>query len=315
MARIEPAVTQLMFDIPNGSSYIDLAKSLSKVNRRLYRQGYTYVIQDIQMHSLVGIKNSDITLLEFHTMGNSWVVHNAWKKSYQAWRRQQNDAKRALGSDVEGAWADYKIFLDVAHRAGTIVEPLDGGGQVYLAGEWLASQFVWDDAETARETYAHMLGANVGTTDFGLIENYGDARRSVPGEDPVIGGDMAETMYSKMFAYADEELTDMIVDNLEAKNDAPPYDHDDYPGGAANADHAVLCRILSCTGGQGSAMVPGFIVPCGLLRVENSEIIQNGDFLQDATIVTADAASATARIVITLAPGPYRGVLASPMGQ
>ncbi len=327
MAKIEPAVTQLLYPVPDGVSYIDLAKDLSKVNRRLYRQGMTYVVQDIQCVVPAGLRPSDVSTFTFSTMGNSWIVHNAWRKAFSLWRKQQKAVRDALGSHTEAKWADFKIHLDDSMRSGTTLEPYAGDNAVYLTGEWLYSQYVWDDDGTERETYAHMVGGNTGTTDFGLIQNYADSRaRTLSSVNPIMESEASDTMYAKLLGFAPDELTDMLVDNYEDHNDTPPYDQDDYPGGDANADAAVPVRLATVSGTQAMMMTPGFIAPCGLIRVYTSELS-----LTDAHAVTlADdstsdgpgpnsiyqaGTASTSYLIVTVAPGPYRGVLAAPMGQ
>jgi len=310
MVKIEPAVTQLMYDLPNGTSYIDLAKDLSRVNRRLYRQGYTYVVQDIQMHSLIGAKPSDITLVEFSTSGNSWIVHNAWTKGYNTWRDMQNEYMDGMGSRLKGKWADFKIYLDDAHAGATQLEPIAGDGAAYDAGDWAYSNFVYDDAGTSRSPSVHMIGTSTDDSAIGLIEAYGDARNYVRAT-PSNPSEIATGFYAQFHGIGD--IDDELGTDLRDDNDLPPYDQDDYPGGLTNADAAVPVRILTCTGGQGSAAVSGFIAPCGLIKVENSEL-QIVD-ANEANNVYADASSLTCRVLLTVAAGPYRGVLASKMGQ
>ncbi len=329
MAKIEPAVTQLLYQVPDGASYIDLAKDLSKVNRRLYRQGMTYVVQDIQVGVSSGMRATDVQSLSFSTAGNSWIVHNAWKKGFAAWRKQQNDVKRELG-DIAGKWEDFKIYLDDSMRGGTTLEPYAGDGAVYLAGEWVYSQYVWDDEGTERETYGHLIGSSTGTTDFGLIEEYGISRRTVQAEDPVTDADASTSMYAKMLNFAPDALMADMIDNMENSNDSPPYDFDDYPGGAANADVPVPVRFGSLSGTQTTTTMAGFIVPCGLIQVYNSELeltntTESATDLGDVggtgvaspgpLSVYAARSAQTAYVIVTVAPGPYRGVLAAPMGQ
>jgi hypothetical protein len=318
MPTIEPAVRQLLYLVPNGTSYIDLAKDLSRVNRRLYRQGMSYVVQDIQIGTSVGMKASDVYTISFSTAGNSWVVHNAWKKAFSAWRAQQNAVKKALG-DIEGKWADFKIYLDDSMRGGTTLEPYAGDAAIYQAGEWVYSQYVWDDAEVERETFGHLIGSSVGTTDFGLIEEYGDSRRSVSDADPTTPADASTSMYAKLMNMGTEDVSIDLIDNIENANDSPPYDFDDYPGGAANADAAVLQRVMSCSGAQTTVTSPGFVSECGLIKVFTSEYaLDTNGFLADASTangVYAAGTAATTVVLITVAAGPYRGVLAAPMGQ
>lgn len=315
MAKIEPAVTQLAYQVPDGTSYIDLAKDLSKVNRRHYRQGYTYVIQDIQIAVTAGARPSDVQYIGFSTMGNSWIVHNSWVKAFRLWRKQQNAVREVLGAHTEAKWADFKIYLDDSMRGGTTLEPYAGDGAVYLAGEWAYSQFVWDDDGTERESYANMIGSDTGTTDFGLIQNYADSRaRTISSVNPILESEASQTMYGKMLTLGiNDELADDLIDNYEDQNDTPPYDSDDYPGGATNADSSVFVRLGTVNGAQGHSTLPGFIAPCGLIKVDTAEFALAD--MNDVNAVYADAAAPTMVVIMTVAPGPYRGVLAAPMGQ
>ena len=310
MAKIEPAVTQLLFHIPDGVSYIDLAKSLSKVNRRLYRQGYTYVIQDIQMIVNVGNKSTDITHVGLSTMGNSWIVHNAWMKGFRTWQKMQNEFLDGDGARLKGKWADFKIYLDDSHAAANILEPLAGDGAAYAAGEWIYSNFVYDDAGTSRSPAIHMIGTSTADSAIGLIQAYGDSRNA-----PSFGPSSPTTLNTGFYAefHGVGDIDDELGEDIENDNDVPPYDRDNYADGETNADAAVPCRIMTAVGARGSTTVPGFIVPCGLLKVDSTELHLNA--AENPNEAYADTTAVTTAVIITMAAGPYRGVLAAPMGQ
>jgi len=320
MAKIEPAVTQLLYLVPDGTSYVDLAKDLSKVNRRLYRQGYTYVVQDVQVILPVGSRTSDIQYMQVSTSGNSWVVHNAWTKGYRAWRAQQREMTAALGTAAEGSYADFKIYLDDSHEDATTLEPYAGDAAVYQAGEWEYSKLVFDDDGSEKELKMHIIGSsNLGDTNnesgIGLINEYQNSRVSVPSVGmPHVPTGASDSIYAKLMGT--DELSDMLIDNIENDNDTPPYDYDDYPGGAVNADVAVPVRWLTVTGSQGMTVGAGFIAPCGLIKLDTLEFaIDSVDVNQSLSTVYAEAAAPTLLIMVTVAAGPYRGVLAAPMGQ
>ncbi len=321
MAKIEPAVTQLLYLIPDGTSYIDLAKDLSKVNRRLYRQGMTYVIQDIQVGVSSGMKQSDVWTCAFSTAGNSWVVHNAWSKGYAAWRRQVREVTQGTGIKP-GTWNDFKVYLDDSMEDGTMLEPYAGDNAVYQAGEWDYSALVFDDDGTERDLKMHLVGSsNLADTNeesgIGLINEYQESRATVQENDPDVPAGASQTIYAKLMGT--DEMAERMVGNVEGSNDNPPYDQDDYPGGAANADSAVPVRFGSVSATQTTTTMAGFIVPCGLLKVFTAESALDGNgFLVDgntANPVYAQGAAASTAVLITMASGPYRGVLAAPMGQ
>ena len=312
MPKIEPAVTQIAYALPAGTSYVDLAKDLSMINRRLYRSGMVYAVQDIQLVVSAGTKQTDIIHVTFETSGNSWIVHNAWKKGFRAWRNQVNELKQGLGSNIEGKWADFKVYLDDSMEDGTILTPVAGDGAAYQTGEWKHSKLVFDDDGTEREFKMHLIGSsNLTDTNeesgIGLITEYGKSRARVSQDQPDTFAEISDSIYAKMLGT--DEMSDMMVDNLEDDNDDPPYDFDNYPGGGSNADCAVPVRYGTVTSANGMTTVPGFIAPCGLIKIQSNEFQLDGSSLYEV------ATAPTVGMILTVATGPYRGVLAQKMGQ
>ncbi len=339
MVKIEPAVTQLLYVVPQGDSYIDLAKDLSMVNRRLYRQGYTYVVQDIQVGVAANMRQSDIHQFTFATAGNSWIVHNAWKKGYSAWRRQVRKGERGTGIKA-GTWNDFKVYLDDSMEDGTTLAPFAGDAGAYQTGDWDYSALVFstdddtaNDDEIEKDLKMHLIGStNLADTNeesgIGLINEYQNSRSIIAVNDPSTPSAASDTIYAKLMNMGDE-LSDRLIDNIESANDIPPYDHDEYPGGATNADAAVPVRIGAVSATQSVGNFGGFIAPCGLIKVSSAEISLSNttetltDVSDAATAVASPGPNSVygsgtpqdAVVLLTLAPGPYRGVLAAPMGQ
>ncbi len=315
MPKIEPAVTQLYYVVPDGISYIDLAKDLSKVNRRLYRQGMTYVVQDVQLAVVAGMKATDVYQIVLNTSGNSWIVHNAWKKGFAAWRRQVREVEQGTGIKA-GTWNDFKVYLDDSMEDGTTLEPISGDGAVYQTGEWEYSALVFDDDGTEKDLKMHLIGSsNLSDTNeesgIGLINEYQESRATVQENDPDIPTGASDTIYAKLMGT--DEMTDRVVDNVESANDNPPYDQDDYPGGALNADSTVPVRYGSVNATQSTSTLAGFIAPCGLIKVSTAELALDNAASADGVYAVGSAPSAV--MILTIAAGPYRGVLAAPMGQ
>lgn len=309
MAKIQPAHRTLIYGVGAGTTYIDIARDLSRINRRLYRQGRNYVISKITLLASAGLERDEVVTFSFSAAGNTWVVHNAWKRGFGAWKKQQDKVSEALPG-IHGKWADFKVYLDDSHRAGTTADVVAGDGANVNSGEWVYSQFVWDDDGTERENYIHLIGSTDATsTDVGLIEEYGNARARVQEGVPAVENEASDSIYAKMMGT--DELTDLLIDNVEGSNDSPPYDANDYPGGAANCDAAWPMSFGSVTMLQGTTTCPGFIAPCGLLNVFIDSVTVDGSV---GDVYTDDTPPAM-MIAIEVAPGPYRGVLAPPMGQ
>lgn len=307
MPKREPAQLHLAYDVPAGQSYIDLARDLSRVNRRLYKQGMTYKIQNIQLlGAAVGTKTTDVTSIGFYTISNSYMAHNAWKKAKETWEQMQNDFADGQGSRLKGKWSDFKIYLDDSHAGGTTLDVVAGDGAAYAGGEWIYSNFVYDDAGTARSPSIHMIGTSTDDSAIGLIQAYGDSR-NYPGTDPSNLSAMQSGFYAQFHGVGDTD--DELGQDLRDDNDLPPYDADGYPGGDTNADAPALMGMAVVTAIRPLSSVRGFDVPCGLLKLNLFESQLDGSSQYELTT------GPNHQLLITLAPGDYRGVSAVPMGQ
>ncbi len=111
-----PAVRYLRYELTNSatpgnetSHYIDLAKDLSAVNRRLYRQGRDYHVKKITIVSS-NTPNGE-NRVSLSTCPHSWVAAGAWKRGFQTWKHMNAEADRQLAGNIDGTWADFKVYL------------------------------------------------------------------------------------------------------------------------------------------------------------------------------------------------------------
>jgi len=198
---MQPAQTVLTYTVPAGVSYIDIAKGLSQVNRRAYRQGMEYAVGKITFAYLANPQAVSNVSLTVGTAGNTWVVHNAWKKAYAHWIAQQRNARRLIGQSAKPTWEDFKVYLDDAHRAGTSLGVLAGDGGAVGTGEWDYSRLIWEEDDNSIDRpYLHLIGGDVSTTDWGLILGYQQSRATVQPEDPELPAEFSTNMYAR-FGY------------------------------------------------------------------------------------------------------------------
>jgi len=162
----------------------------------------------------------------------------------------------------------------------------------------------------------HLIGSsNLADTNnesgIGLIHEYQISRRRVQDPDPDVPADANNSIYAKMLGT--DEMSDMLVDNIEGDNDSAPYDDAEYQGGATNADASVPVLWGSVNATQSTSRLPGFIAPCGLIKLSTGELALDNAASADG--IYAAGSAPTAVVILTVAAGPYRGVLAAPMGQ
>ncbi len=294
----EPANRYLRYELTNSgtpgtetSHYIDLARDLSRVNRRLYRQGRDYHVKKITIVSS-NTPNAD-NRISVSTIPNTWVSKMAWKRAFDTWNRMNREATEQIAGDIKGTWSDFKVYMTLDSRAATPLNPVDNGGNAFDAGMWTYSQLVSPDGTTSADTFdLHMLGAHSGSAgawnSVGLINSYGESRATVQGADPNVPAVASDDPLVNVFDYG--TTIDEVIDDLEGHNDFPPYDIDEYPGDESNGPKP--CVVQDTTLVDGRATMAGFTAMCGLLEFEAKSPIANDTF----------------SVLVELAPGKFRGV-------
>ena len=113
--KIEPAVQTIILSTPvteagtTGSYYCDLSQIASIVNRRFYRQGINWMVSGMKFITAV---DSSIIIRK---LPNTWVMRNAWVKSFSAWQKMNENAL-AEAESVKPRFLDFKIFADKDHH-------------------------------------------------------------------------------------------------------------------------------------------------------------------------------------------------------
>jgi hypothetical protein len=301
---------------PNGgtetSHFFDLAKDLSAVNRRLYRQGKVYQIANISITSRDTVNG----LVSWSTAPDTWVTRAAWNRGFLMHDEMNRKVLDMPGSmSRKGRWHDYKVYLSNDHRtSANLPRPRDNGNLLAGSGEWIYSTYQSPDGTTGADEFtAHLLGghaAGAGSGDtyasVSLIQSYGEARASVQVDTPLVDSEGSDDPLLNLFDYGTE--IDEIAFDLENDGDNPPYKvnqggnnatiGEHYPGSESNMPKPMVNRLVSI-GQQGgvsapTVMIPGFTAIAGLLELEIQSDLANDEF----------------DIVIELAPGGYKGVAA-----
>jgi len=302
--KMTPAVLHLRYELTNSSSagtetshYIDLARDLSAVNRRLYRQGRDYHVKKITIVSSDTPNGGN--RLSASVLPNSWPVRMGWTRGFHAWNEMNKNAKDQTNS-ISGTWADFKVDMtrdaQIKRSAGQLLRPIDNGNNAVLAGEWEYSAFVGPvSGGGTPDTYAiHMLGGHVGSpgayTSIGLVQSYGDARATVGSPSPDVPTNLDSDPLVNLFDWGDTINT--IIDDLEFQNDTPPYDQFEYPGDGDNMPKPLVAQDTTIVDGR--AVMGGFNAICGVIEFESKSAIPSDIF----------------SVLVELSSGNYRGVKA-----
>lgn len=309
-----PSVLRLSFEFTGGTTqFIDIAKALSIINRRLYRQGCYYYVNSVELY------NDEDAFVDIHTLPDNWITRAAYRRGKGVFDAMNEYALQHLAPSVVPKYYDFKVYMSDRHRTTGSANPnlynINSTPLMHQADDWEYSQLVSADSDgdlvidpitghatgvnqEADNFFLHMIGGNTGSSDnwtsVGLIQSYADSRARVHNESPAVPADVSEDPLTNLFEFSSEEMLNDVIDRLEDDNDNTPYDQSVYVGESVQSMQHVGRLVTTTTIGRKDS-IDGFCAPIGLICVDPQ-------------------ATATAyRIVINLAPGTYHGVYAERM--
>ena len=320
---IQKAERTLLFTVPSASAaegdgslfYVDVARELSKVNRKLISQAKCFGIESVEFY-FTGSSAAASILVQAQTASDNWVVNNAHTKGHALWT-QMNNLVLQDNPSIRPKWQDYKVRLDSGQIIARTLECVDGAGDAYLAGEWDYSTYVMPQHDVdpvtglplaAPEFTVTLIGEDT-STKRSLVNAYALSRATVQPIDPSVPAGMSTSFFNLLTDSGSQEpeLADVIEDN----NDEPPYDQDTYPGmdngvGFVNAAHPIDQGLAVATIGAPVGRIGSFVAPCGLIRFKVTSYDPTGAALPS---------NVEMQMKITMMAGKYKGIAAIPMGQ
>lgn len=300
-----PTVLRLSFEGTGGETqFIDIAKALSIINRKFYRQGVYYYVNSVEAY------NNSNAVIDLHTLPDNWVTKNAWNRGFRMFQKMN-----ALVDTPRPKYHDFKVYMSYLHMQTGSLPPklfnVNSVGHAKNADEWAYSQFTSgnDDGDGVQEAdnwFVHMLGPHVSqitgsaATDssnfasVGLIKSYSETRPE-PDQSgsPIVPVNAELDPIQNIFDMSSEDMVDDLVERLDEDNDETPYDADTYIG-EYGYDMQHVARLATSEASGRVAKASGFCAPLGLICIDPQETQGADDW----------------RIVINLAQGTYHGVYA-----
>lgn len=285
---LQPAPMKIYFILgSNLNGYVSISHSVSRMNRRFYRQGLNWAVKNVRVTTLPATNAALGSVAYVNSIPHTWASANSWMKSYSLWKRQQDEALAASGSSETAArFRDFKISMEDGHVVGADLSPVNMGpgrvvgpfpthvvtsGPVLASEEWQASQIVIpnDGAPGVTNEYqVHMVGPDTGTSK-GMIQGYVESRAVPTSPDPTTqaGGIDASWMH-EMFDVGDD--SSLVSDNAIFRNDELPYNQMEYPGGDTNFVQLETqgFNLNQSTIGRNTFNTGPFSAPCGLIRFD-----------------------------------------------
>jgi len=288
------------------TSFINLARDLSAMNRGLYRQTRMYKVRSIRVSDDDGAK-----YVQFGCAPNTWAMKNSLKRAYSRWNEMNKQVLKDQPS-LKSKWMDFKPYLSPLHMqvveagtGGTLETPEDIGGQNLQYGDWQTSMFESPDGTSSVDGYkVGLLGQQVGSSGtlsyVGLIESYGNTRATVQDNDPNVNTALASDDPLLNLLDAGTQF-DEVAENIIDENDAPPYLLDAgggkgqcYVGGQSNMRNPLMFAEVCPSETKTPPPIFNVDIPLGVFRVDHA--------------LEAGESDTNFTIIVELAPGGYKGV-------
>ncbi len=245
--KTSPTQTRLSFELSgdSGQDYIDIAKALSIINRKFYRQGVYYYVNSIEVY------NNEQGVVDLYTLPDNWVTKNSWNRGFAVFQKMNALTNSPLTNGIRPKYHDFKVHMTSTMQSAGSANPslhnVAGAGTEHTADDWVYSTMVSADSDgdidpqnpqqlnqEADDFEVHMIGTHTGSSDnwtsVGLIKSYAESRARPHLTAPVTDTNLATDPLLNIFDFSSEEQMNDIITNLEADNDAPPYDLDNYVG-------------------------------------------------------------------------------------
>lgn len=280
-----------LFDTP-GTYYIDLFKSLSAQERKMFRQH-----QVAHVHGGLIKDSNNESVVRMNVAPDTWVTRTALRRGKRLFDKHIEQATEASSlKSMKPKYHDYKVFLNTVMGSGTQM-PVDADGHTIPSGEWIYSSYHSEDVDwnviaTAgagqtsnrqADTFTSMIvGGHAGSatdwTRIGLIKSWFDSRAQPQATDPAVPATVTSDPLVNLFDEAD--AADEIIESLRNDNDAPPYDTDLHLGIAqSNAAQNNLQRVAFAATQAGAGQIAalnGFSAICGLVEVHITQGVGSG---------------------------------------
>lgn len=263
---------------PGAHAVLDVAQYLSKLNRRLYRQGRYYDVK-------VDIDPGENARVEVYALRDDWGVQKAFQEAYKVYLENNADEREALGGRT-ARWEDFRVSH--GYTVGWVPKPIlfNESGAIYelTAGEFELST-VTDTAQVSR---TFTWDPTPGGSEYSLLAEYAlKSNSQVTPSNPETDGPYANVR---------NELDQNQMVDLQDHGNYPPYDSLGVNTGAP----WVRVAVLQAGAATVQKLSTGFFTaPCGFVVVRNVGV--GGG---DVSITNISA---------TVKTGDYKGVHAPSM--
>ena len=249
----------------DGKQFVDVARCLSEVNHRLYRQSRVYRCKVNHMGD-----PTDRGKLDVFVLRDTWMLQKAYQMAKDAYDKNMSEEMADVGKTNLARWQDFRIMLDPGASGYTETLPIiranQNLGSTTLSNGEFNHSLVYKEDGTAMG-----FGLYAASSRWSIVEEYDKTADvdSTP-SNTVSGADI------NPYGALDDDNQQNARNDLQTRGNAPPYDPNSLDGQKL---FRKVGSIGSNTGAQ--RLSTGFFdAPLGLIVIQPSGITANQDFYE-----------------------------------
>lgn len=228
--------------------YVD--RELSKLNRRLYRQGRNYQVK-------IDLDHSDTGTISVFALRDDWAVQKAYQMAFQAYLDNTMEEREQLSESQIARWQDFRVAAGVT-ADGIVAALVDEtlAPVALTSGSFDLTQVV-DEANVQRTfTFAPTPGA----TEYGVLVEYDKAANA-----PTVPTDLSGAPGTRgPYIGLNTQINAATMADLQGEGANPPYNRT----GVNSFSPFVKIAELGSTAGSQKLSTGYFTAPCGIVLFE-----------------------------------------------
>ena len=259
---------------PAVNGIIKADQALSRLNKRLYRQGRFYQCK-VDLDLSAADTGSPI---EVYALRDTWGNHKAYQMAFDIYNKSVAAEKERLSDDQLARWQDFRCQDGTGYQE--MLPQVSNEAQVDAAlniGEFNVSQV----EDIGGNTMVFTWGNGVAGTSYGIRAEY--ELKSTTDDSPV------QNLEDVPYDQQQENVSNVEINQLRNRGNDPPYNSDSF------GDAWVKVASLSRTPGQQRLTTGFFTAPCGFI------------------VVTGLSGATQTPLQLTVKAGDYKGVHADSM--
>jgi hypothetical protein len=264
--------------VPSLTYRVDVGRCLSQANRRLYRYGRYYNVK-------VDIDADLNNKIEVYALRDDWAVQKAFQMAYAAFEKNASDEKAMMSENQIARWSDFRINPDpAANEMGPVFHQGASARELVNQGEFVNTQVIDDTGAPRVFTWNNTTTASA----YSVLAEYDKAGNAQTTPSSLVSGNVVP------YEGLTSEVDGLMMNNLEAFGDNPPYDRD---GVNANGPFVKIATLDASNSNAQKLSTGFFTAPCGLVIIRK----------------TPAELDLREKVQLTVKAGDYKGVHAPSM--